>query len=108
MTADTKTEQWQLVPTEPTPAMLAAAFEGMVIDMDVMRHVARTKEMTATYARMIAAAPSTSPDAQDAARYRWLRSTTKFVSNKDGERIDVRNFPLAWDEAIDAAIKGGE
>ena len=54
------------------------------------------------------AAPSTSLDAQDAARYRWLRSTTNFVTNSTGGRIDVRNFPLAWDEAIDAAIKGGE
>lgn len=60
MHTDTKTGQWQIVPTEPTPAMLSAAFDGMVTDMDAMRHAARTKEVAATYARMLAAAPITS------------------------------------------------
>lgn len=43
-------------------------------------------------------------DAQDAARYRWLRSTTNWASNSNNERIDVRNSPELWDSAIDAAI----
>ena len=43
-------------------------------------------------------------DAQDAARYRWLRSTTNWASNSSNERIDVRNSPELWDAAIDAAI----
>lgn len=42
--------------------------------------------------------------AQDAARYRWLRSTTNWASNSSGERIDVRNSPELWDSAIDEAI----
>ena len=40
----------------------------------------------------------------DAGRYRWLKKTTNWVSSK-GKRIDVRNFPEAWDEAIDSAMK---
>jgi multidrug resistance efflux pump len=40
---------------------------------------------------------------EDAERYRWLRSTTNFATNSKGERIDVRNIPEKWDEAIDAA-----
>ena len=43
---------------------------------------------------------------KDAARYRWLRSTTNFVTSK-GERIDVRESPDLWDESIDAAIVAG-
>ena len=42
--------------------------------------------------------------AQDAARYRWLRSTTNWASNSSGERVDVRNSPELWDSAIDDAI----
>ena len=42
-------------------------------------------------------------DALDAARYRWLRSTTNFVTSGN-ERIDVRNQPELWDEVIDAAL----
>jgi hypothetical protein len=42
-------------------------------------------------------------DASDAERYRWLRSTTNWVSSK-GERINVRDNPALWDESIDAAI----
>ena len=42
--------------------------------------------------------------AADAARYRWMRATTNYVTSK-GKRIDVRNNPEAWDEAIDAAMK---
>ena len=55
-------------------------------------------------------APQPSPTAQaadsvqkDAARYRWLRATTNYVTS-NGERIDVRNMPETWDVAIDAAI----
>ena len=40
----------------------------------------------------------------DAGRYRWLRSTTNFVTSSRGEKIDVRNCPDEWDEAIDRAI----
>ena len=47
-------------------------------------------------------------DAQDAARYRWLRSTTNWASNSSNERIDVRNSPELWDAAIDAAINAKE
>ena len=47
-------------------------------------------------------------DAQDAARYRWLRSTTNWASNSSNERIDVRNCPELWDAAIDAAINAKE
>lgn len=39
---------------------------------------------------------------EDAARYRWLRATTNYVTS-NGERIDVRNTPEKWDAAIDAA-----
>lgn len=44
-----------------------------------------------------------SDDAKDAARYRWLRATTNYVTS-NGERIDVRNMPEKWDAAIDAAL----
>ena len=46
---------------------------------------------------------------EDAARYRWLRATTNYVTS-NGERIDVRNMPEKWDSAIDAAIaaQGGK
>lgn len=47
-------------------------------------------------------------DAQDAARYRWIRSTTNWASNSSNERIDVRNCPELWDAAIDAAINAKE
>ena len=40
----------------------------------------------------------------NAKRYEWLRSTTNFVTNKQGERLDVRNCPELWDSSIDAAI----
>ena len=40
---------------------------------------------------------------RDAARYRWLRATTNYVTS-NGKRIDVRNMPEKWDAAIDAAI----
>ena len=40
----------------------------------------------------------------DAARYRWLRATTNWVSSK-GERINVRDNPELWDSAIDAAMR---
>ena len=40
----------------------------------------------------------------DAERYRCLRATTSFVTNK-GERIDVRNNPELWDSTIDAYIQ---
>jgi exonuclease III len=40
---------------------------------------------------------------KDAERYRWLRSTTNWASS-NGERVDVRNNPALWDEAIDACI----
>lgn len=42
----------------------------------------------------------------DAKRYQWLRSTTNFVTSSKGEKIDVRNCPDEWDNAIDAAMKG--
>lgn len=42
-------------------------------------------------------------DRMDAARYRWLRATTKWASS-NGERVDVRNNPELWDSAIDACI----
>jgi len=48
------------------------------------------------------AAPGAEGDALDAARYRWLRSTTNYVTSEYG-RIDVRNQPEKWDAAIDAA-----
>lgn len=41
----------------------------------------------------------------DAKRYRWLRSTTNFVTSSSGERLDIRDQPDVWDSAIDAAIK---
>jgi hypothetical protein len=43
----------------------------------------------------------------DARRYRWLRSTTNFVTSK-GRRIEVRDDPELWDESIDAAIAAEE
>ena len=49
-----------------------------------------------------------SPDFADAERYRWLKSTTNYVTSK-GKRIDVRDQPELWDSAIDAqraAAKG--
>jgi hypothetical protein len=49
------------------------------------------------------AAPPGQEDAKDAARYRWLRSTTNWASS-NGERVDVRNNPQLWDSAIDACI----
>jgi hypothetical protein len=50
-------------------------------------------------------APATAPqDSLDAARYRWLRSTTNYVTSKLGGKIDVRNCPEDWDAAIDAAM----
>lgn len=53
-------------------------------------------------------AQTSQADAQDAARYRWLRSTTNWASNSSNERIDVRNSPELWDAAIDAAINAKE
>ena len=56
-----------------------------------------------------APAPLSDDVVKDAARYRWLRATTNYVTS-NGERIDVRNMPETWDVAIDAAIaaKGGK
>lgn len=52
-------------------------------------------------------APATADSVlEDAARYRWLRATTNYVTSK-GERIDVRNHPDLWDAVIDAARKQG-
>ena len=41
---------------------------------------------------------------RDAARYRWLRSTTNAFTNDAGQRINVKLDPEAWDAAIDAAL----
>lgn len=41
----------------------------------------------------------------DAARYRWLRSTTNAFTHSDGRRIDVRLNPDLFDETIDAALQ---
>lgn len=62
---------------------------------------------------LLAAQPAPAPlsdDAKDAARYRWLRATTNFATNSQGERIDVRNQPDKWDAVIDAALaaQGGK
>lgn len=46
---------------------------------------------------------ATKQEKEDAARYRWLRATTNWVSSK-GERINVRDNPELWDSSIDAAI----
>ena len=56
-----------------------------------------------------APAPLSADVVKDAARYRWLRATTNYVTS-NGERIDVRNMPETWDVAIDAAIaaQGGK
>ena len=53
-------------------------------------------------------AQTSQADAQDAAWYRWIRSTTNWASNSSNERIDVRNCPELWDAAIDAAINAKE
>lgn len=50
-----------------------------------------------------APAPLSDDVVKDAARYRWLRATTNYVTS-NGERIDVRNMPEKWDAAIDAAL----
>ena len=57
-----------------------------------------------------APAPLSDDVVKDAARYRWLRATTNFATNSQGERIDVRNQPEKWDAAIDAALaaQGGK
>ena len=60
----------------------------------------------------LAAAPSTSPDAQDAARYRWLRDSESIVSPGvdlayDAHRAAKLGNPKIIDAAIDDAIKGG-
>ena len=54
-------------------------------------------------------APLSDDVVKDAARYRWLRATTNYVTS-NGERIDVRNMPEKWDPAIVAAIaaQGGK
>lgn len=44
---------------------------------------------------------------KDAARYRYLRATTTWVSNSDGERIRVSDNPERWDQEIDACIAKG-
>ena len=56
-----------------------------------------------------APAPLSDDVVRDAARYRWLRATTNYVTS-NGERIDVRNMPETWDVAIDAALaaQGGK
>ena len=56
-----------------------------------------------------APAPLSDDVVKDAARYRWLRATTNYVTS-NGERIDVRNMPEKWDAAIDAALaaQGGK
>ena len=56
-----------------------------------------------------APAPLSDDVVRDAARYRWLRATTNYVTS-NGKRIDVRNMPEKWDAAIDAAIaaQGGK
>lgn len=95
--------------TSPEPIYQYQLANGNWIDQSKEIYDHLIKRGGATVRAVYLSAPSTgTADALDAARYRWLRSTTNFVSNKDGERIDVRSFPLAWDEAIDAAIvKGG-
>lgn len=45
---------------------------------------------------------------EDAARYRWLRSTTNTFTNDAGERIDVKLHPEQWDAMIDAQRLGRE
>ena len=103
MHTDTKTGQWQIVPTEPTPAMLSAAFDGMVTDMDAMRHAARTKEVAATYARMLAAAPSTSAadmfwDSEDEDNVQT--SLAEILSTADSNRTLVAGAELRVERAI--------
>ncbi len=47
-----------LVPLEPTPEMIAAAFAGKVEDQSLLNQIRRREQMAANYRAMIAAAMS--------------------------------------------------
>ena len=86
---------------------LMEALERMVESVTGVDQVSAVDEARAALTAAKQAQPSQA-DAQDAARYRWLRSTTNWASNSSNERIDVRNCPELWDAAIDAAINAKE
>ena len=86
---------------------LMEALERMVESVTGVDQVSAVDEARAALTAAKQAQPSQA-DAQDAARYRWLRSTTNWASNSSNERIDVRNSPELWDAAIDAAINAKE
>ena len=87
------------------PATIRAtrAIAGAITALAPMATAKRAAEATARHRAHIAEMERAKADARDAARYRWLRSTTNFVTSQ-GERIDVRGQPELWDGCIDAAI----
>lgn len=52
-------EGWVMVPKEPTPEMVAAAFHGVVEAQDVMAQMRSRERMAGFYRAMIAASPKT-------------------------------------------------
>jgi Lar family restriction alleviation protein len=90
---------WQLVPIEPTKAML-----------DKGRHT-REQTLLAAWKAMLAVAPTQSvADAQDAGRYRWLRARlvgpvpTVRIQIMERGRYQLRETPKELDYVIDAAL----
>lgn len=103
---------WNLVPTEPTQAMLDAVVTSMD---DFLLGKEAEKQYREDWAAMLAAAPA-QPVAEpviadsvqeDAARYRWLREGND-AKHGAAWHVAVNLYGCEWDAAIDAAMnKGG-
>lgn len=73
--------------------------------MRAVRGWSFTHDQLAAFADALAAQPARAGgDARDAARYRWLRSTTNSFTNSGGEKINVKLSPAEFDAAVDAAL----
>ena len=85
------------------------AMHGVLTSREAEIALLKKALLEAEAAHQPAPAPLSDEVVKDAARYRWLRATTNYVTS-NGERIDVRNMPEKWDAAIDAALaaQGGK
>ncbi len=85
------------------------AMHGVLTSREAEIALLKKALLEAETAPQPAPAPLSDDVVKDAARYRWLRATTNYVTS-NGERIDVRNMPETWDVAIDTALaaQGGK
>ena len=74
---------YKLVPMEPTPEMVDAAFAGKVEDQDVMRQLGRRRAMRADYAAMLDATPQPAPVQQKPEDFdTWAKNPYTLVLQK--------------------------